>query len=83
MRKDKIEKRKVDKVEVKTQVQVEVKVNRERVYKSFKEMPIWNEAMEIAVEIHKLTENLPKKEDYGFTLLSKFQQSILNDLRCE
>jgi len=30
-------------------------------------MPIWNEAMEIAVEIHKLTEHLPKKEDYGFT----------------
>ncbi len=36
-------------------------------YKSFKEMPIWQEAMEIAVEIFKLTERLPKKEDYGLT----------------
>ncbi|GLI54162.1 four helix bundle protein [Thermodesulfovibrio yellowstonii] len=36
-------------------------------YKSFKDMPIWKEAMRIAEEIIKLTENLPKKEDYGFT----------------
>ncbi len=36
-------------------------------YKSFKDMPIWKEAMRIAEEIFKLTENLPKKEDYGFT----------------
>lgn len=36
-------------------------------YKSFKEMPIWNEAMEIAELVFKLTEPLPKKEDYGLT----------------
>lgn len=36
-------------------------------YKSFKEMPIWGEAMNIAEEIFKLTDKLPKKEDYGFT----------------
>jgi four helix bundle protein len=36
-------------------------------YNDFKDMPIWQKAMEIAVEIHNLTENLPKKEDYGFT----------------
>ncbi len=36
-------------------------------YKTFKEMPVWREAMDIAEEIFKLTENLPKKEDYGFT----------------
>lgn len=36
-------------------------------YKSFKEMPIWNEAMGIAELVFRLTESLPKKEDYGLT----------------
>ena len=36
-------------------------------YKSFKDMPIWQEAMRIAEEIFKLTEKLPRKEDYGLT----------------
>lgn len=36
-------------------------------FKSFKEMPIWQESMDIAEDIFKLTENLPKKEDYGLT----------------
>lgn len=36
-------------------------------YKSFKEMPIWRDAMEVAEEVFKLSENLPRKEDYGFT----------------
>lgn len=36
-------------------------------YKSFKDMPIWQEAMDVAEQIFNLTENLPKKEDYGFT----------------
>lgn len=35
--------------------------------KSFKEMPIWQEALRIAETVHGLTENLPRKEDYGFT----------------
>jgi four helix bundle protein len=30
-------------------------------------MPIWQNAMEIAEDIFRLTEHLPKKEDYGFT----------------
>lgn len=30
-------------------------------------MPIWNEAMEIAELVFRLTELLPKKEDYGLT----------------
>lgn len=30
-------------------------------------MPVWQKAMDIAEEIYKLTDNLPKKEDYGFT----------------
>lgn len=36
-------------------------------YKSFKEMPIWQQAMETAEEIFRLAEKLPKKEDYGLT----------------
>ena len=30
-------------------------------------MPIWKVAMEIAEKIFKYTNNLPRKEDYGFT----------------
>jgi len=30
-------------------------------------MPVWNDAMEIAEEIHALTERLPAKEDFGLT----------------
>ncbi|MDP3297580.1 MAG: four helix bundle protein [Thermodesulfovibrionia bacterium] len=30
-------------------------------------MPIWKEAMSIAEHIFRITDNLPKKEDYGFT----------------
>ena len=45
-------------------------------YKSFKEMPIWQEAMEIAVIIFTITDHLPKKEDYGFT--SQIRRSALS-----
>jgi len=40
-------------------------------YKSFKEMPVWQEAMDVAVNIFKATENIPRTEDYGLTLLNK------------
>ncbi len=36
-------------------------------YKDFTEMSVWKLAMEIAVEIFKLTDSLPRKEDYGLT----------------
>ena len=36
-------------------------------YKSFKDMPVWQDAMSIAEEIFELTETLPRKEDYGIT----------------
>ncbi len=36
-------------------------------YKTFKEMPIWQDAIEIAETVYKFTEVLPRKEDYGFT----------------
>lgn len=45
-------------------------------YKSFKDMNIWQESMDIAVEIFKLTENLPRKEDYEFT--SQIRRSALS-----
>ncbi len=36
-------------------------------YKSFTEMPIWKEALDLAAEVFNLTINLPKSEDYGLT----------------
>jgi four helix bundle protein len=45
-------------------------------FKSFKEMPVWQHAIEVAETIHALTDNLPKKEDYGFT--SQIRRSALS-----
>ncbi|MCX5810114.1 MAG: four helix bundle protein [Proteobacteria bacterium] len=45
-------------------------------YNTFEEMPIWQKAMEMAVDIFRLTENLPKKEDYGLT--SQIRRSALS-----
>jgi four helix bundle protein len=36
-------------------------------FKDFTEMPVWQKAMEIAVECFFLSERLPRKEDYGLT----------------
>ena len=36
-------------------------------YKSFEEMPVWKQAMDLASRIFRLTEKLPKKEDYSLT----------------
>jgi four helix bundle protein len=36
-------------------------------YKTFKDMIIWQEAMGVAEEIYRKTDNIPRKEDYGFT----------------
>jgi four helix bundle protein len=36
-------------------------------YNSFEDMPVWQKSMELAVKIFKLTETLPRKEDYGLT----------------
>jgi four helix bundle protein len=36
-------------------------------YKDFTEMPIWNTAINIADLVFKITDNLPRKEDYGLT----------------
>jgi four helix bundle protein len=45
-------------------------------FKSFKDMPVWQHAIEVAETIHTLTDNLPKKEDYGFT--SQIRRSALS-----
>jgi four helix bundle protein len=44
-----------------------VKVVDKTTYRSFKDMPIWQSAINIAEDVFKLTESLPKKEDYGLT----------------
>jgi four helix bundle protein len=36
-------------------------------YKSFTEMPVWQKAHKLAVEVFKLTIGLPRSEDYGLT----------------
>jgi len=36
-------------------------------YNSFTEMPVWQKAHKLAIEIFKLTVKLPRSEDYGLT----------------
>ena len=36
-------------------------------YKSFEDMPVWQKAHELAVEIFQVSERFPRKEDYGLT----------------
>ena len=36
-------------------------------YHSFTEMPVWQNANKIAVEVFNLTNELPRSEDYGLT----------------
>jgi len=36
-------------------------------YKSFREMPVWQKAMELSVQVFKLSSSLPRSEDYGLT----------------
>ena len=45
-------------------------------YNDFREMPVWQDAMQIAVKIYEMTEKLPKKEDYGYT--SQIRRSALS-----
>lgn len=45
-------------------------------YKNFKEMNIWKESMEIAVDIFKISEKLPRKEDFALT--SQIRRSSLS-----
>lgn len=36
-------------------------------YKSFEEMPLWQEAHKLAVKVHEITSSFPKHELYGLT----------------
>ncbi len=45
-------------------------------YKDFQELPVWQMAMQVAVDIFALTESLPRKEDYGLT--SQIRRSSLS-----
>jgi four helix bundle protein len=45
-------------------------------YSDFQELPVWQIAMQIAVDVFSLTENLPRKEDYGLT--SQIRRSSLS-----
>jgi four helix bundle protein len=36
-------------------------------YNSFTEMPVWQKAHKLAIEVFKLTVGLPRSEDYGLT----------------
>ncbi len=45
-------------------------------YKSFKDMPVWQQAMEIAENVHGLTKGVPRSEDLGFT--SQIRRSALS-----
>ncbi len=45
-------------------------------YKDFKDMNVWKLAMNVAELIFTITDNLPRKEDYGFT--SQIRRSALS-----
>ena len=45
-------------------------------FRTFKDMPVWQTAIDIAEEIHRLTSKLPRSEDYGFT--SQIRRSALS-----
>jgi len=36
-------------------------------YTSFREMPVWQKAMELSIQVFKLSSSLPRSEDYGLT----------------
>jgi len=45
-------------------------------YNSFEDMDVWKMAMELAERVFRLTEKLPRKEDYGLT--SQIRRSSLS-----
>ena len=45
-------------------------------YKSFRGMPVWVEAMALAEEIFRISEKFPRKEDYGLT--SQLRRAVVS-----
>ena len=44
--------------------------------KSFKDLIVWQKSRDLAVEVYKLTENLPKAELYGLT--SQMRRAVIS-----
>jgi four helix bundle protein len=58
----------IEEVEVEVKVEVKVNFNKETMlYKSFTEMPVWQKAHGLAIEVFNITIDLPRSEDYGLT----------------
>ncbi len=60
------------KVKVEVKVEVEKKAKKKKfyynmIYKSFTDMPVWQKAQKLSVEVFNVTTNLPRSEDYGLT----------------
>lgn len=36
-------------------------------YNSFKDMPVWQVAMELSIKVFNISSSLPRSEDYGLT----------------
>jgi four helix bundle protein len=50
-------------------------------YQDFQQFPVWQTAMQLAVDVFGLTENLPRKEDYGLTSqIRRASLSISNNI---
>jgi four helix bundle protein len=47
-------------------------------YYSFKDMPVWQKAMELSVRVFHLTSGLPTKEDYGLTSQARRAANSIN-----
>jgi four helix bundle protein len=47
--------------------EIKLKIEYYMIYMSFTEMPVWQKAHKLAIEIFNLTINLPRSEDYGLT----------------
>lgn len=45
-------------------------------YNDFTEMPVWQKANEIVEDVYKLSENLPKREDYA--LCSQIRDAVIS-----
>lgn len=45
-------------------------------YRTFEEMSVWQKARDLAIDIFRITEGLPRKEDYGLT--SQIRRSALS-----
>jgi four helix bundle protein len=45
-------------------------------YSSFEDMPVWQKGMDLAEQVFVITEDLPRKEDYGLT--SQIRRSALS-----